>query len=93
MAGVPAGGCTARTCAPRALHLPLRRANRIHLATTPDRQVRTRRLNGRGYVKLDGHQRAVGRVHAGKPVTVVVEGGVATVLDGDRVLRCLILRP
>jgi hypothetical protein len=49
--------------------------------------VRVRRLNGRGYVKLGGRQRAVGREHAGKLVTVVIEEGVATVLDGDRVLR------
>jgi hypothetical protein len=69
------------------LHLPLLRAKRVHLAPTPDRQVRARRLNGRGYVKLGGHQRAVGREHAGKVVTVAVEDGVATILDGDRVLR------
>ncbi|HEY8602443.1 MAG TPA: hypothetical protein VIL85_28735 [Thermomicrobiales bacterium] len=75
------------------MHLPLLRANRVHLAPTPERQVRARRLNGRGYVKLGGHQRAVGREHAGKDVTVVIEDGVATVLDGDRVLRRISLRP
>lgn len=50
-------------------------------------------LNGCGYVKLGGHQRAVGREHAGKAVTVVLEDGIATVLDGDRVPRRLVLRP
>jgi len=90
---IPAGGYPARTCAPRALHLPLLRAKRVHFAPTPDRQVRVRRLNGRGYIKLGGHQRAVGREHAGKAVTVVLEDGVATVLDGDRVLRRITLQP
>jgi len=71
----------------------LLRAKRAHFVPTPDWQVRTRRLNGRGYVKLGGHQRAVGREHAGKAVTVVLEDGIATVLDGDRVPRCLVLRP
>jgi len=52
-----------------------------------------RRLNGRGYIKLGGHQRAIGRAHAGKAVTVALEDGVATVLDGDRVLQRIILRP
>ncbi len=90
---VPAAGYTASTCQARRLHLPLLRAKHVHVAPTPDRQVRTRRLNGRGYVKLGGLQRAVGREHAGKAVTVVLEDGVATVLDGDRVLRRIILRP
>jgi len=75
------------------LHLSLLRAKRVHLAATPDRKVRTRRLNGRGYVKLGGHQHAIGRAHAGKAVTVILEDGVATVLDGDRILRRLALRP
>ncbi len=52
-----------------------------------------RRLNGRGYIKLGGHQRAVGRAHAGKVVTGILEEGIATVLDSDRVLRRIILRP
>ncbi len=90
---VPAAGCTASTCHARRLHLPLLRAKRVHLAPTPDRQVRPRRLNGRGYIKLGGHQRAVGRAHAGKAVTVVIEGGIATVLDGDQILRRIALRP
>ncbi|HEY8597262.1 MAG TPA: hypothetical protein VIL85_02460 [Thermomicrobiales bacterium] len=75
------------------MHLPLLHAKRVHLAPTPDRQVRARRLNARGYVKLGGIQRAVGREHAGKAVTVVLKEGVATVLDGDRILRRIILRP
>lgn len=92
-AEVPAAGLPARTCPARELHLPLLRDRRVHLAPGPGRQVRTRRLNGRGYVKLGGLQRAVGRAHAGKAVTVVLEEGVATVLDGDRVLRRIALRP
>jgi hypothetical protein len=75
------------------LHLPLLHAKRVHLAPTPERQVRARRLNGRRYVKLGGHQRTIGREHAGKVVTVVLEEGIATVLDGDRVLRRISLRP
>ncbi len=75
------------------MHLPLLRDRRVHLAPGPGRQVRTRRLNGRGYVKLGGRQRAVGREHAGKAVTVVIEGGIATVLDGDQILRRIPLRP
>ncbi len=38
-------------------------------------------------------QRAVGRAHAGTTVAVVVPAGIATVLDGDRVRRRIILRP
>ena len=45
-----------------------------------DRQVRTRRLNGRGYVKLFRRQHAVGQRYAGHVVTVLLEDGVATVL-------------
>ena len=56
-----------------------------------DRQVRTRRLTGRGYVKLFGRQHAVGQQYAGRVVTVLLEDGVATVLDGDRVLRRIVL--
>jgi hypothetical protein len=87
------GGHPARTYGPRTLHLPLLRDRRVHLAPGPERQVRTRRLNGRGYIKLGGLQRAVGREHAGKMVTVVIEEGIATVLDGDRVLRRIVLQP
>jgi hypothetical protein len=32
-------------------------------------------------------------VHAGKDVTAVLEDGVATVLDGDRVLRRIPIQP
>ncbi len=89
----PQRGHPASTCGPRTLRLPLLRVGRVHLTPTPARQVRARRLNGRGVVKLGGHQRAVGRAHAGKAVTVVVEAAGATVLDGDRILRRIILRP
>jgi hypothetical protein len=75
------------------LHLPPLRAGRVRFTPTPDRRVRARRLDGRGYVKLGGIQRAIEREHAGKAATVVLEDGVATVLDGERVLRRLVLRP
>ena len=88
---VPAAGSLASTCLVRQLHLPLLRAKRCHFERHAARQVRTRRLNGRGHIKLFGRQRAVGRAHAGKRVTVVLEDGVATILDGERVLRRLVL--
>jgi len=57
---------------------------RVHFHHADERWVRTRRLNGRGDVKLFGRQHAVGREYAGRVVTVIVEGGMATVPDGDR---------
>jgi hypothetical protein len=73
------------------LHLSLLRNKRQHFSPHVDRQIRARRLNGRGYVKLFGHQFAVEREHAGKTVTVLLEGNVATVLDGERQLRRIVL--
>ncbi len=65
----------------------------MHFRSFDERQVRTRRLNGRGYVKLFGRQHAVGQQYAGRVVTVLLEDSVATVLDGDLVLRRILLLP
>jgi hypothetical protein len=88
---VPAAGFADRTCLTRQLHLPLLRKQRHQFVRQADRQVRTRRLNGRGYLKLLGHQFAVGREHASKIVTVVLEEDIATVLEGEQVLRQIVI--
>jgi hypothetical protein len=89
----PGAGSSFSTCHARQLHLPLLRAKRVQFSPHDKRQFRSRRLNGHGYIKLFGHQFAVGREHAMKAVTIVLEDNVATVLEGNKVLRRLAIAP
>jgi hypothetical protein len=81
---VPPEGTADSTRHARQLHLPLLRKKRYQFLRQDERQVRTRRLNNRGYLKPFSHLFAVGREHASKTVTVMGEGNEVTVLGRER---------